>query len=155
MWFHLPKQHRWPSVMRRLRVRGWWQKNHGSGSKCVKSTWIEAWSLADKILLEALHFLQIISSYEICYSSIDCEKDQNIANCEFAFPYCSQQYSFTNNALTWGCTCRHILQLRSAWCKLGLASLKKWDPILSRLATLSTGCQGCKITSKESNSAKC
>ena len=59
VWFPLPKQHRWPSVMRRLRVRGWWQKIHGSGSKSVKSTWIEAWSLADRILLEALHFLQI------------------------------------------------------------------------------------------------
>ena len=78
--FPLPKQHRWPSVMRRLRVRGWWQKIHGSGSKSVKSTWIEAWSLADRILLEALHFLQITSSCEICSSSFTCEKDQNIAN---------------------------------------------------------------------------
>ena len=53
------KQHRWLSVMRRPRVCNWWQKIPGSRSKGVKYTWIEAWSLADKILLEALHFLQI------------------------------------------------------------------------------------------------
>jgi len=30
--------------------------------KCVDYTWMEAWSLADKILLEALHFLGMYMS---------------------------------------------------------------------------------------------
>ena len=70
------KQHRWPSVMRRPRVRNWWQKIPGSRSKGVKYTWIEAWYFADKILLEALNFLQITSSQYEVNSSL--------------FPSCSQ-----------------------------------------------------------------
>ena len=37
--------------------------------KCVDHAWMEAWSLADKILLEALHFLETRD-----------EKEQNISN---------------------------------------------------------------------------
>ena len=113
--FPLPKQHRWPSLMRRLRVRGWWQKIHGSGSKCVKSTWIEAWSLADKILLEALHFLKI--NHDLHNETKHLPLKRNLTT--------QLRLCTISHRRTWGCTCPHTRQLRSAWCKLGFLLCKK------------------------------
>ena len=74
VWFHLPKQYRWED---RELVRGWGQKQYWGTNVLNICTWSEAWYLADKILLEALHFLQM--SYEST-----CEKDQSIAHCKLA-----------------------------------------------------------------------
>ena len=47
-------------------------------------------------------------------------------HCKIAFHLIVIVILFTTilYALTWGCTCRRIRQLHSAWCKLGKASLK-------------------------------
>ena len=69
---------------------------------------MEAWSLADRILLEALHFLKCTK-----------EKSSSQNNHDIDANYYAGLVNTNTLLNTLGCTCQRTRQLRSAWCKLG------------------------------------